>query len=112
MINESSLQVVSHSRFSQHFRKPRYDSYCFANLPPTIEFLLTGKGGSALPLDVFGNLPTRYENVIFFFIDSFGWNFFERYAEKYNFLKHMLTHGVASQLTSQFPSTTAAHVTC
>jgi predicted AlkP superfamily pyrophosphatase or phosphodiesterase len=112
MINESSLHAVNDSRFSQHFRKPRYDSYCFANLPTTIQFLLTGKGNSALPLDVFGKLPTRYEKVIFFFIDSFGWKFFERHAEKYNFLKHMLTHGVVSQLTSQFPSTTAAHITC
>lgn len=112
MLNSASSQVVSKSKFSQHFVKPCYDSYCFSNLPSTIEFLLTGTGQMTLPPNVLGNLPTRYKKVIFFFIDAFGWRFFERYAEKYNFLKTVLAQGVASKLTSQFPSTTAAHVTC
>src|SRR5260221_3045335 len=46
------------------------------------------------------------------FIDSFGWVFVERCTEKYEFLKIVLEQGVGSTLTSQFPSTTAAHVTC
>ncbi len=112
MLNSASSQVVSKSKFSKHFVQPRYDSYCFSNLPSTIEFLLTGTGQATLPYDVFGDLPTRYNKVIFFFIDAFGWRFFERYAEKYSFLKTILAQGVASKLTSQFPSTTAAHVTC
>lgn len=112
MINSASLHAVQSAKFSQRFARPRYDSYCFSNIPPTIEFLLTGQGQSALPLDVFASLPTRYDKVIFFFIDAFGWRFFERYAEKYSFLKTILTQGVVSKMTSQFPSTTAAHVTC
>jgi len=112
MLNSASLQVVNASKFSQHFVRPCYDSYCFSNLPSTIEFLLTGTGQMALPRDILGDLPNRYNKVIFFFIDAFGWRFFERYAEKYSFLKTILAHGVVSKLTSQFPSTTAAHVTC
>jgi len=111
MLNATSVQAVNEAQFSQHFIRPLYDSYCFANLPATIEFLLTGKGQSALPLEAFGNLPTHYDKVIFFFVDAFGWRFFERYAEKYDFLKTVLQQGVVSKLTSQFPSTTAAHVT-
>lgn len=116
MLNTASLNAVNNSGISsgrpfQRFVKPLYDSYCFSNIPPTIEFLLTGQGKSALPLDVFGKLPTRYSKVILFFIDGFGWRFFERYASKYNFLRTILSQGVASKLTSQFPSTTAAHVT-
>src|SRR6266704_2837658 len=52
------------------------------------------------------------DKVILFFVDAFGWRFFERYTEKYQFLKIILENGVVSKLTSQFPSTTAAHVTC
>ena len=111
MLNEASVRAVNDARFSQRFVRPLYDSYCFANLPATIEFLLTGKGQSALPHDVFGDLPTHYDKVIFFFVDAFGWRFFERYADKYDFLQTVMKQGVASKITSQFPSTTAAHVT-
>jgi predicted AlkP superfamily pyrophosphatase or phosphodiesterase len=113
MINAASLNTINNAKFGRNFIKPCYDSYCFANLPATITHLLTGqKEDQALPRDVFGRLPTRYDKVIFLFIDSFGWNFYERYAGKYNFLRTVQAHGAISKMTSQFPSTTAAHVTC
>ena len=112
MLNTVSLNAVSSSKFSHQFVKPLYDSYCFSNIPQTITHILTGEGKSALPLDVFGGMPTTYDRVILFFVDAFGWRFFERYAEKYEFLKIMLKQGVVSKMTSQFPSTTAAHATC
>ncbi len=112
MLNSSSLNAVNGAKFSQRFVKPLYDSYCFAALPQTIEFMLTGEGNSALPQDTFGNLPSRYNKVILFFVDAFGWRFFKQYAEKYTFLKTALRYGAISKITSQFPSTTAAHVTC
>ena len=114
MFNTSSITAIdgSSSQLSPHFIAPRYDSYCFSHLPATIEHLLTGNGQPTLPPDVLGNLPTRYERVVFFFVDAFGWRFFERYADQYPFLKAALDRGVVSKMTSQFPSTTAAHVTC
>jgi predicted AlkP superfamily pyrophosphatase or phosphodiesterase len=111
MLNMASVNAVNSSQFSQQFIKPLYDSYCFSNIPQTIEFLLTGEGQSALPLDVFGALPKKYDKVLLFFVDAFGWRFCERYAEKYEFLKTMLNAGVVSKMTAQFPSTTAAHTT-
>jgi predicted AlkP superfamily pyrophosphatase or phosphodiesterase len=112
MLNSTSIRRISHAKFSHRFVKPCYGSYCFSSLPAFIDFLLTGKGQNVLPLDVLGNLPTRYDKVVFFFIDSFGWKFFERFANKSAFLKMVMNEGVVSKLTSQFPSTTAAHVTC
>ena len=115
MLNTTSVDAVNGSKFSQSFVKPLYGSYCFSNIPRTVKFLLTGEkeeGQSALPSDVFGNLPTRYNKVILFFVDAFGWRFFEHYAERYPFLQHLLNEGVVSKMTSQFPSTTAAHTTC
>ncbi len=112
MLNSSSLNAVNSAKFSQGFVKPLYNSYCFAALPKTIEFLLTGEGHMALPYDTFGSLPTSYNKVILVFFDAFGWRFFERYAEKYELLQTILKHGIVSKMTSQFPSTTAAHVTC
>jgi predicted AlkP superfamily pyrophosphatase or phosphodiesterase len=111
MLNATSRDAVNNAMFSQRFVKPLYESYCFSNIPGTIELLLTGEGTHALPLDVLGDLPRRYDKVIFFFIDAFGWRFFERYANRYPFLKIVLNQGVVSMLTSQFPSTTAVHTT-
>lgn len=112
MLNATSLNAVNSSRFSQRFVKPLYQSYCFANIPATIQYLLAGAGQSALPLDVFGTLPTRYNKVVLLFVDAFGWYFFDKYADKYALLKTFLRQGAVSKLTSQFPSATAAHVTC
>ncbi|HVU70466.1 MAG TPA: alkaline phosphatase family protein [Ktedonobacteraceae bacterium] len=112
MLNATSLNAVNNSRFSSRFVKPLYQSYSFANLPATIQYLLTGHGSSALPMDVFGPLPTRYNKVVLLFVDAFGWRFFSQFADRFPLLKTILQQGAVSKLTSQFPSATAAHVTC
>lgn len=116
MLNSASVQAVGLANFSQEerFKRPLYDSYCFARLPGTIAHLLTGEETSIgqLPGNVFGDLPRRYRQVILLFVDAFGWRFFEHYADKYPALCAALQEGVVSKLTSQFPSTTAAHVSC
>jgi hypothetical protein len=112
MINSNSLVKVGASGFSKHFRKPLYDSYCFSNIPGTIEKLLCGDTTlQTLPDDTPGNSEKSYDKVVLFFVDAFGWCFFDKYKDRYPFLQQVINQGVASKLTSQFPSTTAAHVT-
>ena len=94
------------------FVKPAYNARCFADLPQTISYFLTGQGGPSLAPDLLEGFDRQYETVILFLIDAFGWNFFEKYCGRYPFLKEINQHGAARQLTSQFPSTTTAHVTC
>ena len=93
------------------FIKPRYGSHCFADLPSTLKYLLTGVGAPSLAPDVLERFEPRYETVILFFIDSFGWRYIEQYSDDYPFLRRLAQEGQISKLTSQFPSTTAAHVT-
>ncbi|HEU0000890.1 MAG TPA: alkaline phosphatase family protein [Ktedonobacteraceae bacterium] len=112
MLNVASINTVNGARTSANLARPLYDSYCFANIPATITHLLTGEGHSALPADVFAGLSAPFDKVVLFFIDAFGWRFFERFGDKYAPLKAFVQHGIVSKLTSQFPSTTAAHVTC
>src|SRR5258708_33495975 len=64
-----------------------------------------------MPASVIDDLPRRFDKVILMFVDALGWRFFERYADKYPFLRRFTSEGVVSKLTSQFPSTTAAHTT-
>lgn len=111
MINEQSIQAVSAARWSPHFTRPLYESYCFSQLPSAIHYLLTGEGQLGFPVDVLGNLPQQYDKVILMYIDAFGWRFFEERMDRYPFLKRIAEQGVASKITSQFPSTTTVHTT-
>ena len=77
------------------FVKPRYDSGGFAGIPARI------RGDCA---------SGEYDAVVLFLIDGFGWQFFEKF-QGMPFLKRLTERGKVEKLTSQFPSTTAAHVT-
>src|SRR5690242_12504544 len=108
----SAIAAATWGRAGQ-FRRPLYDSYCFSRLPATVKYLLLGHGADqALPADAFAGLPARYDTVVLLFIDAFGWHFFKKVAADYPFLKRFLDEGRATPITSQFPSTTACHVTC
>lgn len=78
------------------FIKPLYDSRGFASLPARITGLLTG--------------PQKYDAVVLFLIDGFGWRFFEKFQQA-PFLKTVAREGRVEKLTAQFPSTTASHLT-
>jgi hypothetical protein len=109
MINQKSVQTVGASRFGTHFSKPLFDSYSFARLAGTIEGLLTGDKRASLPPE---SLSTEQSDlVVLLFLDGFGWRFLEKYAARFPFLQHFIEEGIASKITSLFPSTTAAHVT-
>ncbi|MBN8658696.1 MAG: alkaline phosphatase family protein [Anaerolineae bacterium] len=78
-----------------NFVKPRYDSGGFAGTPTRIK-------------EAFAS--NQYDAVVLFFVDAFGWRFFERFQDS-PFIQRFAKQGKIEKLTSQFPSTTAAHVT-
>lgn len=112
MINKKSLEAVEAAKFSKEFCKPLYDSYCFSNIPSTIEGLFSGDSNSLLPSDVLGGKEPPFDHVVLLFLDAFGWTFFEKYKSSIPFLEKLEEQGTASKITSMFPSTTSAHVTC
>ena len=78
-----------------NFIIPRYDAGGFASLPQHISELLSAN---------------RYDAVVLFLIDAFGWRFFDRFQDS-AFLQQITHTGTITKLTSQFPSTTSAHIT-
>jgi predicted AlkP superfamily pyrophosphatase or phosphodiesterase len=78
------------------FIKPRYDTGGFASLPQRVTDLLTG--------------TEKFEAVVLFLVDGFGWRFFERFQDE-PFLKTAARLGKVGKLIAQFPSTTAAQLT-
>lgn len=111
MINLNSIHTVDALRQPDSFTRPAYGTYCFSALPQLVRHLLTGTGESGFAPDIIAGLPRRYDKVVLLYIDAFGWRFFERYSEHFPFLKRFVEQGVVSKITSQFPSTTAAHLT-
>ena len=81
--------------FDTKFLKPRYDSGGFAGIPARIR-------------EIFAS--ARYDVVVLFLVDGFGWRFFEKFQDT-PCLKRFAANGNVERLTSQFPSTTAAHLT-
>jgi len=77
------------------FVKPRYDQGGFAGIPNRVT-------------DAFAS--GKYDAVVLFLVDAFGWRFYERFQDA-AFIQRIARHGTIEKLTSQFPSTTAAHVT-
>jgi len=77
------------------FIKPRYDSGGFAGIPDRITSAF--RSG-------------KYDAVVLFLIDGFGWRFYERFQDA-AFIQRFSRHGRIEKLISQFPSTTAAHLT-
>jgi predicted AlkP superfamily pyrophosphatase or phosphodiesterase len=112
MINDQSLSALKKAEWTPQFKRPLYRDYAFSCLPGTIMKLLTGKGENVLAEDAVCGLWESVDCAILFLIDGFGWKFFEEYRSKYPFLNRFANAGAASKISSQFPSTTAAHVTC
>jgi predicted AlkP superfamily pyrophosphatase or phosphodiesterase len=110
MLNDASIQAVKEAQWNPHFIKPLYDSYCFTQLPGLVTSSFRSERSAEGDL-LLGPLSGKYDKVVLFFIDAFGWRFFEKYADGYPFLRRILHEGYVSKITSQFPSTTAAHVT-
>ncbi|CAM0117216.1 alkaline phosphatase family protein [Rhabdochlamydiaceae symbiont of Dictyostelium giganteum] len=108
MINNDSLPPLEASSFSPHLFKPSYDAFSFNLIPSTLKAAF-GMQGKPLPDSCWDR--GVYERVIFILLDGFGWNSFLRYQDQFPFLKRVVKEGIVSKISSQFPSTTTAHIT-
>src|SRR5687767_8821102 len=92
----------SYEEISAGIGGKRYQPWVdFAVIPRYVEHLLTGSEGP-----VPAGLPDRADHVVVVLLDAFGAAFLERFRDH-----PLLRDAVVSPLYSQFPSTTAAHVT-
>jgi predicted AlkP superfamily pyrophosphatase or phosphodiesterase len=89
--------------------RPAYGGRSFADIPATVVRLLTGGRGGLAP-EILGSLDRRWTRVVVVVADGFGWSVAERHAD-HPFLRRVAAEGRLSPLTSQFPSTTSAHMT-
>lgn len=109
-LESRSINAIDERRFGDGFVRPAYEDFCFSNLPGLFEKLILGSTSkSSFPKEVCDKLG-GYDHVIFAFVDAFGWESFERFRDTSRFLRAVERDGLILKSTSQFPSTTAAHV--
>ncbi len=92
------------------FIRPNYNGGSFADIPSLVQDLLTGVATSALQPVGWQPGSRRFQRVVTLFVDAFGWRFFERFQD-HPLLRRFANAGSVTKITSQFPSTTSAHVT-
>ena len=95
---------------TDQFCVPRYGGGSFADIPELLRWFLVGGAAPALRPNGWEQLGRQYDRVIVLFVDAFGWRFFEQFQD-HPLLRRFIERGSVTQLTSQFPSTTSAHVT-
>jgi hypothetical protein len=110
-LDAASVAAVDGSRRGNGTVRPLAEGYTFTALPGTVERLLLGHAHGGLPRAALGDAPDRVERVVLVLLDAFGWRFFDRHADAHPLLRRFLADGTVAKLTSQFPSTTTAHVT-
>lgn len=94
------------------FVLPQYGSRCFADLPGAVLSWLTGTTNNpTLSKEITSPLADRYDQVVLLYLDGFGWRFVESFLKRSPLLQRIGAEGILTPITSQFPSTTAAHVT-
>ncbi|MGB9707670.1 MAG: alkaline phosphatase family protein, partial [Microgenomates group bacterium] len=110
MINKKSIEIVEKANLNENFKKPLYQSYCFSNINNLIEYSFGISNQLVFPKDILSFKNKNFQKVILFFLDGFGWQFYEKFSD-FDFFKIIDKYGIINKLTSQFPSTTSAHVT-
>jgi len=112
MILGESLDAVARVKYAGGVRQPLYDTWCFSRLPASVQHALLGDSlAEALPAVFWKAIKAPVDEVILFYVDAFGWDQYLRHLPTSPFLKRFESEGVIAQLTSEFPSTTAAHMT-
>ncbi len=91
---------------------PDYKKGNFAHIPGLLSSLLGYDVPTPLSPDYFGFRPGQFPKVVFLFLDAFGWNHFSYFQNRrHRVIQKVAEQGKVYKITSQFPSTTAAHVT-
>jgi predicted AlkP superfamily pyrophosphatase or phosphodiesterase len=112
MILDEHLKELEFRLGDEHFLRPDYTRYSFAQIPALIEILLgTKQGVHPFAHTVLQHVRPQPQNVVLLMIDGFGYGQWLKYGESLPFFSQLLSKGALMPVTSVFPSTTAASVT-
>lgn len=90
---------------------PEYNGKNFINIINSIKHNFGINDGITLENKKIKKILLNKEKVVFILVDAFGWKFYKSVREASKFFKEIRKRGIEEKITSQFPSTTTAHVT-
>jgi hypothetical protein len=111
VLDDNRARKLRENQFAEGFMRPDYEDYCFANVAATAAESVGVDLGRTLPADVTAGVDADAERVLVLFLDSLGYEQFERVYESVSLLQSFVESGRVTPLTSTFPSETAACVT-
>lgn len=89
-----------------------YGPYNFSGIPGTVISALTPETPEhILPDDALEGLSNKYDKVVVFLLDAFGWESFLEARKRNDFLNGLCGKGNVLKLATQFPSATACNIT-
>lgn len=96
---------------TKDFVFPDYNGKNFINIINSIKHNYGINDGMTLENKKIKKVLLNKEKVVFILVDAFGWKFYKGVREDSKFFTEIRKHGIEEKITSQFPSTTTAHVT-
>lgn len=96
---------------TKDFVFPDYNGKNFINIINSIKHNYGINDGITLENKKIKKVLLNKEKVVFILVDAFGWKFYKGIREDSKFFKEIRKYGIEEKITSQFPSTTTAHVT-
>ncbi len=113
MIHHDILQEIKKKQQDGSFIYPDYGRYSISEIPPTVlSFFGIPTSRATLSFDCLKNRDKKIENLLFFFIDGFAYDHYVEYEKSLPFFRTLGEAAHIYPLTSVFPSTTSAALTC
>jgi hypothetical protein len=110
MVDAASEQAVEAARWRDGLVQTLPGGFCFDAIPETVAWLAGAATAPPLPIASLAGLQPPYERVVLVLADALGWHRLTAFADE-PFARRLLDDGHVLRLTTQFPSTTTAHVT-
>jgi hypothetical protein len=111
VLDDARARSLRENHLADGFLRPDYEAYCFANVAATAAESVGVDLGRTLPDAATAGVDTDAKRVLVLFLDSLGYEQFERVYESVSLLQSFVDAGRVTPLTSTYPSETAACVT-
>ncbi|MBX4188400.1 MAG: alkaline phosphatase family protein [Candidatus Doudnabacteria bacterium] len=113
MIHEQLYTKIKQEKANGHFVFPYYGKFSISELAPTLlRRFGVNTNREGFPENFLKRKQSESEKVVLFMVDGFGYDHFLEHYKNIEFYNLLAERGEVFPITSVFPSTTSAALTC